>query len=267
MKTALATLTVCLTFLAGIRCVEAATVTLYDGSGLPAAQGWLVPGAINSGGANVPPSETVVLGGVQVDTAANEAEYSGYSNYNPSTSSFVNPSFPTLDRTVGYSFSFNVALNSTTNSSDNRATFSVTVISSDGLGIELGFESGLVFGQSADFIRLENATFNTAALANYTLTVLGNSYTLSSGSQTLTGPLRNYNFNPATSNPPLSFNPYQIGNFLAFADNTGQESGTFTLGATAVTTNAAAVPYEFNPTLGLLIVGFLAITRSSKKYK
>ena len=267
MKTALTAITVSFTLLAAVSRSEAATVTLYNGTGLPAAQNpvWIAPGALRSQQlptsppitvpVNVAPSETVVSGGVQLDTAANSAEYSGYSNYtyNPSANQLqlINSQFPTLDRTFGYSLSFNVALDSTTSNSNDRAALSVTVISNDRQGIELGFESGLIFAQSSNFVRAENAAFNTTSNSSYTLTVQGSGYTLSNGSQTLSGALRSYIFNPLTSQPPLPFNPYTTPNFLFFGDNTGQESGTFTLGAVSVT----AVPFDFNPTIGLLILG------------
>jgi hypothetical protein len=265
VKTTFATIIAAFTLLAGASCAEAVQVTLYNGTGLPDNQNpvWILPGALRSVfgfPVVVAPSETIVSGGVQLNTAANNAEYSGYSNYtynfNTNQPQLVNSSFPTLDRTVGYSLSFNVALNSSTNNSNDRAAFSFIAISSDNQGIELGFESGLIFALSPNFVRAENTAFNTSSSATYTLTVQGSGYTLSNGSQTLSGSLRSYNFNPATSQPPLPFNPYTTSNSLFFGDNTGQESGTFTLGAVSVNTDpAAAVPYEFSPTFGILILG------------
>lgn len=263
VKTALTAITVSLSLLAAVSPSEAATVTLYNGTGLPETQSpiWLVPGALNSSGAIVAPNRAPVAGGVIVNTnpANPQTEYSGYSNYNPLSGNFFNASFPTLDRNLGYSISFNVALNSSTNTTANRSAFSVTVTSSDGLsGIEIGFEPGSIIGRNADFTPGETASFNTSAPSTYTLAVQGSNYTLSSGSQIISGALRTYSFDPQASNPPLgNFNPYRVGNFLFFGDNTGQESGIFTLGAVSVTTNTAnaAVPFDFNPTFGLLIVG------------
>jgi hypothetical protein len=258
VKTTFATIIAAFTLLAGASCAEAVQVTLYNGTGLPETQTWLFPGALNSSGALVAPVRAPVAGGVQVNSAANNAEYSGYTNYEPISRTFFNSSFPTLDRNLGYTISFGVRLDSSTNTTANRSAFNLTVTSSDGLsGIELGFEPGSVIGRNPDFTPGESATFNTGTLATYTLAVQGNNYTLSSGAQTLTGALRSYSFDPLASNPPLgTFNPYRVGNFLFFGDNTGQESGTFTLGAVSVNTDpAAAVPYEFSPTFGILILG------------
>ncbi|NJL89458.1 MAG: cadherin-like domain-containing protein [Coleofasciculaceae cyanobacterium SM2_1_6] len=52
-------------------------------------------------------------------------------------------------------------------------------------------------------------------------------------------PLINYNFNPATSTPPLPFNPYTSPNFLFFGDNTDQGNANFTI--SNITVNALPV--------------------------
>ena len=69
--------------------VNALTKTLYDGSGLPENNSpqWLTPGALLSSGFPTMLNGTPVTGGVQIDSNANNAEYSGYSNYNPEVSS------------------------------------------------------------------------------------------------------------------------------------------------------------------------------------
>ncbi|MEC4891384.1 MAG: hypothetical protein SAL07_03375 [Oscillatoria sp. PMC 1051.18] len=257
MKKTLSLITVSLSLFFGAGSTQAASITLYDGSlgTAPLSQGELIPGAIQSNGSPTIISENLVSGGVQVDTDANSAEYSGYSNYNPATSTFVNPSFPTLDDTVGYSLFFNASLDSTTSNSNDRAAFSVLVTGAGNQAIEIAFENGLIFGQNANFTRGENAAFDTTSNTNYEIRVSSGNYTLfGGGSPIITGALRQYVFNPATSQPPLIFNPYQIPNFIAFADNTGQEDGVFTFRSASVTT-AAAVPFEFSPGLGLLILG------------
>ncbi|GET38982.1 PFE-CTERM domain-containing protein [Microseira wollei] len=274
MKTALAAITVSLSLLAVVSRAQAVQVTLYDGNPnvSPGSQGQLGFGALAGNGfpLSLDPAnptsgyESVGSGGRTVDTAFtppnifnSTTEYAGYANYNPLTGQFFNRTY-TLDQTLGYSITFNLALNSSTDNTLNRSAFSITVTSSDGLsGIEIGFEPNSIIGRNADFTPGDTANFNTSASTNYTLAVVGNNYTLSWGSGSLAGALRSYSFDPANSDPPLgTFNPYRIGNFLSFADNTGQESGTFTLGAVSVSTNtAAAVPFNFNPTFGLLILG------------
>src|SRR6476620_10450809 len=77
--------------------------------------------------------------------------YAGYTNYNPTSllpgqTAAILPPFTatTLDRTAGYTISFNAAIPTET-SNPNRAGFSVTAISSDGLnGLELGFKNGRI---------------------------------------------------------------------------------------------------------------------------
>lgn len=245
--------------------VNALTKTLYNGSGLPENNSpqWLTPGALLSTGLPTVLDGTPVTGGVQIDSNANNAEYSGYSNYNPLTSSFVNSSFPTLDQNTGYSIFFNVALDTTNDFSDtsdnNRAAFSITAIGAGNAGIEIGFDSNQIFAQNSNFTQAEAQAFTTSNSTDYQLTVLGNSYQLladtgSGFAPVINGSLRTYIFDPSASNPPLgSFNPYEIPNFLFFGDNTGQAHGTFTLGEISVET--VSVPFDVSPTLGLLLIG------------
>src|SRR5919202_1504010 len=170
--------------------------------------------------------------------------YAGYSNYNPTsllpgqTPAILSPfTSPTLDRTAGYTISFNAAIPTET-SNDNRAGFSVTAISSDGLnGLELGFKNGKIFAQSENFEESENINFNTAANNNYVLKVQDTNYQLfanNSPKAILTGPLRQMQFDPEASQPALTFNPYRLPSFLFFGDNTDQGSATFRLGTIAV---------------------------------
>ncbi|PZO42212.1 MAG: hypothetical protein DCF19_08205 [Pseudanabaena frigida] len=265
-------------FFAGTTGANAAIFTLYNANGsTPASQGTLKPGAIRSSGLPTTVSETQVTGGgVILDTAANSAEYSGYSNYNPVTSSYFDTgtfSSSTLNQTTGYTITFTVSLNSATtntSSSNPRAAFSVMAISGNGnKGIEIGFRAAEIFAQSANFTsEAQTAAFTTTSTSTYTLTVFNNNYSLTSGGNSIiAGSLQNYIFDPSTSNPPLgTFNPYTTDSFVFFGDNTGQESGTFTLGS--VTLNTTPVPFEFTPTYGLIAVGtVVAIKKWHRKAK
>src|SRR4028118_2410810 len=192
------------------------------------------------------------------------AGYAGYTNYNPASlltpAPAILPPFTaaTLDRTAGYTISFNAAIPTET-SNPNRAGFSITAISSDGLnGLELGFKNGRIFAQSDTFtepptISPENANFNTSANNNYVLKVQGTTYELFANnfpSAILTGPLRQIQFDPALSQPPLSFNPYRLPSFLFFGDNTDQGSATFRLGRIAVNDLPVASPDNAITTVG-----------------
>ncbi|MEG3863624.1 DUF4347 domain-containing protein, partial [Microcoleus sp. herbarium12] len=192
-----------------------------------------------------------------VTAANNTTGYAGYTNYKytppsppatPQTFAQLNATFPALNRTNGYSVSFNVAVTAETSNSNDRAGFSIIAISSDGQnGIELGFTNrnlgpgGGIFAQQDTplFTRGVNANVNISAATDYKLVVQGNTYTLFAGPTAIPAltnqPLRNYTaFNPATSQPPLPYNPYSQPNFLFFGDATDQASASFTLGAISV---------------------------------
>jgi Domain of unknown function (DUF4347)/Bacterial Ig domain/RTX calcium-binding nonapeptide repeat (4 copies) len=187
-------------------------------------------------------------------TAANNTRgYAGYTNYlysppplGAGTFSQLNPSFPALNLTNGYSVSFNVAVTAETSLTDNRAGFSIIAISSDApKGIELGFTNrnlgpnGGIFAQLDNplFTRGESANFNISNATDYKLVVRGTTYSLFAGGTPLltNQSLRNYGtFDPLTSQPALPFNPYTQPNFLFFGDDTDQASATFTLGNISV---------------------------------
>ena len=265
MKFILALLSIGSIFCISSKPANALTTILYDGSGAPEFDSppWLAPGAINSSGGIAALSGTSVTGGFQIDSNASGEEYSGYSNYNPFTSGFVNSSFPTLDNNSGYSIFFNVALDTTndfSDTSDDRAAFSITAIGSGNQGIEIGFDEDRIFAQEDNFMRAETQNFgNIITSTDYQLTVLGNNYELladtgSGFSSVISGSLRTYNFDPLASDPPLgTFNPYEIPGFLFFGDNTGQAHGTFTLGEISISTTS--VPFEFSPNFGLALLG------------
>jgi hypothetical protein len=264
--------------MASVASVDAAVLTLYNANGTnPSSQGSLAPGALTSNGFGTIPSESQILGGgVTLNTAANFAEYSGYSNYNPLSGNYLlNTNATTLNQTSGYSITFTVKLDSATNNTSTvnpRAAFSIIAISSDNKGIEIGFRAAQIFAQaSANFTSQDAAqtalTDTTSFAKTYKLTIFNDTYALTNGGTSIiNGALQNYSFNRLTSSPPLPFNPYTTPSFLFFGDNTGQESGTFTLGSVALDTTP--VPFEFSPTYGLLAIGSgLAIKNWRKKAK
>ncbi|MEG4232199.1 DUF4347 domain-containing protein, partial [Microcoleus sp. Pol11C3] len=191
-----------------------------------------------------------------VSLPASNAGYAGYTNYKytppsppatPATFTPVSATFPALNRTNGYSVSFNVAVTAENSGSNDRAGFSIIALSSDANGIELGFTNrnlganGGIFAQQDTplFTRGENAPVNISTATDYKLVVQGTTYTLFAGGVAIPGltnqPLRNYGaFNPANSQPALPFNPYTQPNFLFFGDATDQASASFTLGNISV---------------------------------
>ena len=265
-------------FFAGTMSANAIAVTLYDGNlaPFPDSQGELTSSTICaapfksgpcSGGSSFSIgsiSQSPVTGGVKVDTNAANAIYSGYANYNPiPIPSYVNPlniSANTLNQTTGYTLNFRANLDSTINVSDlvikPRAVFSVIAISSDLMGIEIGFLPSSIFAQSASFLAPAqvSSTIITSVTTDYSLVIFNNTYALSSGATPIiSGALQSYNFNPAVNIPPLLFNPYQTPSFIFFGDDTSEASGTFTLNSASLDTTA--VPFEFSPTYGLLALG------------
>lgn len=260
----------------GTKPVSALSKILYSGSGFPESEGYLAPGAINSSGIPVLNTNdyiTTVTNGVDVDTRIENPSsgtgYLGYSNYNPYSGSFINSSFPDLDRDRGYSIFFDVAIDKTSSidGSQDRAPFSFIAISSDLQGIEFGFDTDGIFAQNVGFTKGEATSLDTSLESlNYELKVLDSQYDLFNGGDLiLSGSLRDYEFDENNSEPPLPFDPYEIENFVFLGDSTDAASGIFTLGAVSVTT--ASVPFEFSPGLGLGLsgLGILAVKIVKRK--
>ncbi|MCI0644585.1 MAG: hypothetical protein L0346_06880, partial [Chloroflexi bacterium] len=112
-----------------------APVVLYDGSlgTLPADQGFLFV-VFPSG-----PTQTISNGGVILDTSATHSYYAGYFGQEALV--------PTLDQTEGFTVTFAASVLSETHASNDRAGFSIIVLSDDSggtepvVGIELAFWS------------------------------------------------------------------------------------------------------------------------------
>lgn len=243
--------------------------TLYSGSGLPTQQELAlgqVPVPFSDVPANLQPflsflpaslaefvtptafaTQTATANGVVLDTrnsADPNAGYAGYSNYtvdlsgvslaNPTNIDFtpVNPNFPVLNNNTGYSLTFDLAINAES-SVPNRAGFSILVVGNDSRAIELDFKANSIFAQAADFGAAETVvpSFSLANRNSYALNVANGGYELfANGSQILSGALRNYNFDPAASDPPLPVNPYATPNFIFGGDLTDGGSSLTTLG-------------------------------------
>ena len=258
-------LTISSILIAGANSASALSISLYDGSTsqLPETQGYLKPGAIN-----VSPTINTIDNGVQVDTDIDGGTgYFGYSNYepnllNPSELLLVNNAFPSLNQNNGYSIFFDVAVNTTTNNSDDRGSFTILAISSNLKGIELDFDDDRIFAQSdtvpdgsivSEFKRAETAAFTISDNTSYELKIDNAGYELfANDSSLLSGNLRDYEYDITATDPVLPFNPYETESFLFLGDLTDQASGEFTLSSASV---ATSVPFNVSPTLGLIISG------------
>ncbi|WP_088889443.1 choice-of-anchor Y domain-containing protein [Leptolyngbya ohadii] len=214
------------------------TTVLYSGVGLPQNQPWLTYGQLPLFGNSA--SQTIAPAGVTLSTQSGPPNatrgYAGYSNYTFNLATFapqlVNNSFPALDSNRGFSLSFRLSVNAE-QSNPNRSGFSVTLLNNSAQGIELGFKSNRIFAQSDTFTEAETVTpsFSLSSPIDYKLAVQGNGYQLfANNTQILNGQLRSYQFDPATSDPPLPFNAYRLPNFLFLGDNTDQGSTSVTLG-------------------------------------
>ncbi|TAF94643.1 MAG: sodium:calcium exchanger, partial [Oscillatoriales cyanobacterium] len=180
---------------------------LYNGllGSTPSSQNWLSLTNSNIIAPTTIASEILSGNGVNLNSTAANNIYAGYTN-NP-----LSPLFPPLDRTQGFSLSFNLQIISEARINANRAGFSIVTVTSDRKAIEIGFQqlsatTGNIFAQADGitpnpggqtnslFVAAENAAYNTNLATNYTLKVLGDNYFLSDGSNNviLTGPLRNY---------------------------------------------------------------------------
>jgi hypothetical protein len=234
------------------------TTALFNGTGLPKEQGWLDFNQIPTRFvldrlpflstkaktvAQTPGATGVTFRTDEDFTASGDLNqgYAGYSNYTAEPSGLtsfttrkINAAFPTLDRTTGYTLNFKLAVNSEA-SNNNRAGFSLILTSEDARSIELGFKGDRIFAQSSSFIEEEKATFSTSALTDYKLAVKGDGYELfANNTSILKGALRTYQFDPATSSPPLPLSPYTLPSFLFLGDNTDQGRASVTLGAIEV---------------------------------
>lgn len=245
---------------------------LYNGSAgtSPAAQGWTRISPLGT--------ETISGGGVVLDTNANFGFLDVYGR---------NLSSTPIDRTTGFNLRFDLQLinearngaasnNTGTDSIDDRAGLSVTVISSDLAGIELGFWTNRIWAQEdgavkADptsaptgtrFTQAEGSPFNTTVLTRYDLSILGNTYFLYAGENyttpVLQGRLRNYS--------PEGF-PYTLTNSIAIGDNTTSARGSFRLNQVQLSSAITPIPFAFNPLFGLGVFGLSRLRKAITKKK
>ncbi len=206
--------------------------TLYDGSAgtLPTAQGWNYITAPLFGAKAVAGMEG---SSATVDTTPVIGDSAGYFSSLP-------PFFPKhplvggLDRTNGFSVTFDSTLVSEAHSSTDRAGFSVIVLSSDSFGIELGFWEDQIWAQDDGgnlFVHVESVNFDTKARTSYRLSIRDQTYNLSTnGVSVLTGRLRNYK---------ASGQPYTVPSFIFLGDDTSRASAKFQLAKVVLEKNVA----------------------------
>ncbi len=172
------------------------------------------------------------------DTTANSSISAGYP--------IVIPGFGTsplnLDHTAGYSVHFTVQVLSETHNNNDRAGFSIIALSSDKIGIELGFWTDKIWAQSDNsdpggyFKHNEEISFNTTtAITNYELTIFGSNYYLTAnGTSILSGNLRDYSGYSGNGNAV-----YKTPDFLFFGDDTSSAQASIKFGKASVITNTS----------------------------
>ncbi len=214
------------------------TTVLYDGAlntGTPTTQGFIyLPLPLSGNKATQTFTESLTV----LDTTAQASDYAGYF----AKSGLYRP----LDRREGFTLQFRTQVVTETHLNNDRAGFSVLVVSSDTLGIELGFWNDEVWAQeggtSQPFTHAEGAKFDTTTgLIDYALTVFSSTYTLTANSTfVLSGSLRNYAVAPP---PPLPLNPYTTPNLIFLGDDTSGAKAQIKLAYVAVESQLPFVIY------------------------
>jgi hypothetical protein len=240
-------------FLGSLVCARSQAIVLYDGSqnNFPEDQPWLTyfPNV-------AVPTKTAAGGKTTLDTGAMATQV-GWWNRNP-LAGFTqkNAAFPTLDRSAGFSLGFDLKTISESHDAGNdRAGFSVILLASDHLGIEVGFWQNTIFGQEISagpvIAPLESHSFDTTAQTHYDLKIQGSSYELdANGLSILTGPLRDYS-------PYLSI-PYSLGKYVFLGDDTTSATGKFEL---------ASVTLVPEPGLALLLPAVIGLAVRRRSFR
>lgn len=154
---------------------------------------------------------------------------------------------PILEANNGFKLNFTVRVTNETHTNNDRAGFSITLLSSEPanapLGIELGFWEDEVWAQeggSVDlFTHAEGVNYDTASgFVDYELAIIEDRYQLSAdGTIILSGPLRDY----SAWSPPLPGlpDPYEEPNLIALSDNTTSAAAETWLAAVSIMTDTA----------------------------
>lgn len=205
------------------------TLVLYDAASgtIPAAQTMNFLGFPSD--AAVPKYEN---GTTMLDTTtAGTSTYAGWVSSGATTTGF-----PILNRAEGFQVDFTLQMENESHENNDRAGFSIIILSDDAKGIELAFWEDEIWAQHDDttgelFRHGEGTTFsNTTGQINYRVIILGDGYTLTAdGSTILSGPLRDYTRFEGFPDP------YQTPNFLFLGDDTTSAQAGIRLSYVSVT--------------------------------
>ncbi len=215
------------------------TFVLYDGAfgGTPDTQNFEYA-AVNPVIPFPPPQATQIyipaLGLTILDTTPQINDLAGYA---------VTPTLvPTLSRQTGFRLDFAIRIHSENHNNNNRAGFSISMLSEDLLGIELAFWENEIWAQEGGsppglFTHAEGVAYDTTTgIVDYELEMVEDVYQLSAnGIPILSGPLRDY----TAWEPPFPFvpDPYEQPNLIALSDNTSSARGEIWISYVAITTD------------------------------
>ncbi len=149
---------------------------------------------------------------------------------------------PTLSRATGFQLTFDLRVISENHDSNNdRAGFSIILLSEDLHGIEMAFWQDEIWVQEGNgtqlFTHAEGVPYDTtAALTIYKLTIFNDSYLLAANDMLLlNGNLRQY----TDWTPPFSLpDPYEQPNQLFLGDDTSSAGAEVWLGDVTIQDNA-----------------------------
>ena len=190
--------------------------------------------------------QTYENGSTTLDTTkSGNSTYAGWTSNAAST-----PGFPSLDRATGFQLDFTMQVENESHTNNNRAGFSIIILSTDAKGIELAFWENEIWAQNDDatgglFTHGESASFpTTTGTIHYQLIVTNDTYTLNAnGAPTLSGPLRDYSKFEGFPDP------YQSPNFLFLGDDTTSAQARIRLSFVSITgTERAFLPTTPSPT-------------------
>jgi hypothetical protein len=182
---------------------------------------------------------------IRLNTLGQPNDKAGYFTHDPVSSDLLrHPGLPVLSRRAGFSLFFDAQLEQESHSRDDRAGFSVIVITDDQKGLELGFWMNQVWAQSDagpplfQDSRAESAAWTAPAQPiRFELAVRGNRYTLRAGSKPLLkGPLRDYT--------RFGGFPYTQPNFIFLGDDTGSAAASVLLAYVAVRPDPAGLGFS-----------------------
>ncbi len=162
-----------------------------------------------------------------LDTMADLTETAGYFGNVQQSLNF--------DRNKGFSFHIELQIIQEYHTSDNRAGFSVILLSEDARGIELAFWEDYIWVYDEHFLKTERFTINTTdRLRRFSVEISGDNYSIFIDDNfALNGPVRDYSDFPMPDNYP---NIYGTPNFFFFGNNTSRAASKTAISRVSVQT-------------------------------